>query len=221
MAIKYLTFDCYGTLIDWKTGIETNFKKFFLKDKGGVLSTGIFSSYVVLEAKEEKAYKAYRDILTDTSLRLAENLGLEQSETAARKFADSITHWPAFEDTAPALKELGRRGYKRIILSNIDRNLLKETIKNNNLEVDDFITAQDVKSYKPEKKHWITFLKSFKTRKEKVLHVANGIYHDIVPASELGLKTAWVNRYGEELPEDVKPSYVIDRVSDLLDISEL
>ncbi len=218
MTIKYLTFDCYGTLIDWKAGIISNFEKCFLKDKRSSQSAVIFRDYVALEAKEEKAYEAYKDILRDTSLKLAKNLGLEPSESAAKKFADSIKCWPAFEDTAPALKDLGRRGYKRVILSNVDRNLLKETIKNNHLEVDDFITAEDVKSYKPKKRHWMTFLKSYRAKKEEVLHVANSIYHDIVPANELGLKTVWANRYGEPLPKNVKPSYIIDRVSDLLDI---
>lgn len=217
-TIRFLTFDCYGTLIDWREGIETNFKKFFLDEKEQIVGLDIFKRYVALEANQEKAYKAYNDVLRDTSLRLAKNLGVDPSESAAEKFAKSITHWPAFDDTAPALKKLGRLGYKRIILSNIDRNLLTGTIRNNHLEVDGFITAQDVRSYKPAKKHWISLLRAFKVKRDEVLHVANSVYHDIIPANELGLKTVWVNRYRESPPRKVKPSYVVDRLSDLFEI---
>jgi 2-haloalkanoic acid dehalogenase type II len=217
MKIKYLTFDCYGTLIDWKAGIEENFRSF---NNNRQLNTGIdiFHSYVELEAKKEKAYKPYKAILKDTSLELAKSMGLGPSDSAAEKFANSITHWPAFTDTAPTLKELGKAGYRRVILSNIDRDLLQETIRNNNLEVDGFITAQDISSYKPGEKHWIEFLKSYKAKKEEVLHVANSIYHDIIPAARLGLKTVWVNRYGESLPDDINSSYVVNRLSDLLNL---
>ncbi len=217
-TIRFLTFDCYGTLIDWREGIETNFKKFFLEDEEQIAGLDIFRRYVALEANEEEAYKVYDDVLRDTSLRLAKNLGVDPSESAAEKFAKSITHWPAFEDTAPALKKLGRLGYRRVILSNIDRNLLTGTIRNSHLEVDGFITAQDVRSYKPAKKHWISFLRAFKVKRDEVLHVANSVYHDIIPANELGLKTVWVNRYRESLPRKVKPSYVVDKLSGLFEI---
>lgn len=186
--------------------------------KKPVARAGIFSGYVALEASEEKGYKPYRDVLEETSLKLARVMGLEPSESAAAKFAESITRWPAFEDTAPTLKKLGTMGYKRVILSNIDKNLLRQTIRNNHLEVDAFITAQDVKSYKPEKRHWTAFLTTFKAKRDEVLHVANSIYHDITPANELGLKTVWVNRYGESLPRKVKPSFIVDRLSSLLGI---
>jgi 2-haloalkanoic acid dehalogenase type II len=186
--------------------------------KKPVARAGIFSGYVALEASEEKGYKPYRDVLEETSLKLARVMGLEPSESAAAKFAESITRWPAFEDTAPTLKKLGTMGYKRVILSNIDKNLLRQTIRNNHLEVDAFITAQDVKSYKPEKRNWAAFLTTFKAKRDEVLHVASSIYHDITPANELGLKTVWVNRYGESLPRKVKPSFIVDRLSSLLGI---
>lgn len=217
-TVRFLTFDCYGTLIDWREGIETNFKKFFLEDKEQIVGLDIFRRYVALEANEEEGYKAYYDVLRDTSLRLVKNLGVDPSESAAEKFAKSITHWPAFDDTAPTLKNLGRLGYKRVILSNIDRNLLAGTIRNNHLEVDDFITAQDVSSYKPAKTHWISFLRAFKVKRDELLHVANSVYHDIIPANELGLKTVWVNRYREPPPKKVRPSYVVDRLSGLFEI---
>ena len=210
-GIRFLTFDCYGTLVEWRNGIESNFREFFGGREGEV-----FTKYVALEAGEENTYSSYKEILRNTSLRLAGELGFNPNPTSATKFADSITKWRAFPDSAPALKELGRKGYKRVILSNIDRDLLSETIRNNDLEVDGYITAQDVKSYKPAKNHWLRFFEEYGANKEEVLHVANSTYHDIIPATELGLRTVWVNRYNEDLAKDANPTYIVNGVSELL-----
>ncbi len=106
----------------------------------------------------------------------------------------------------------------KIILSNIDRDLLANTIANNRLEIDDFITAEDVGSYKPNKHHWRYFFEKFGVERGEVIHVANSIYHDITPANELGLTSVWVNRYHEKQPDKVKPSFTIERLTDLTDI---
>ena len=217
MTIKYLTFDCYGTLIDWKKGIESNFVASFA---GGVTSNldDIFSKYVTLESALEGDYMPYKDILRITSQKLATSLGLPSSEQAGEQFAASIVRWPAFGDTRFALEKLGKLGYKKIILSNIDRDLLRSTIANNRLEIDDFITAEDVGSYKPNKKHWEYLFKKFGVERGEVIHVACSLYHDITPASELGLTTVWVNRYRDKQPADVKPSFTIERLTDLTDV---
>ncbi len=220
MAIKYLTFDCYGTLIDWKAGIEESFRKYFALDipEG---NTKIFERYLALEMQEEDTYKPYSDVLRDTSTKLASSLGMDAPAGAGEKFAASITTWASFPDTAATLMRLGERGYKRVILSNIDRQLLEGTIANNNLEVDGFITAQDVKSYKPREGHWLEFLKRYNASRESTLHVANSIYHDIVPACRMKIKTAWVNRYGERLPDGAQPDYIASGLSGLLEILAL
>jgi len=216
VSLRYLTFDCYGTLVDWKTGIETNFSSSF--QNGAANHADVFKRYALLEAREEKAYRSYEDILQTTSLNLAKQLGLSPNKDNAVRFANGIANWPAFEDTPQALRDLGKRGYKRVILSNIDRDLLQDTIKNNNLEIDGYVTAEDVRSYKPEKNHWTQFFQVYKVQIDEVIHVANSIYHDIIPATELGIRTVWVNRYNEPLPEKVEPSYVVSKVSDLIAI---
>jgi len=219
MTIRFLTFDCYGTLIDWKRGIETNFRECFLSDA----TQHIFDKYVSLEAQEEggsNVYKSYKQVLEETSTKLARNLGLSASERSGKRFSESITKWPAFPDTAATLRSLGRLGLHRTILSNIDRVLLAGTISNNGLEVDDFITAQDVRSYKPNKEHWLEFFRKTGAKKQDVIHVANSVYHDIVPANALGIRTIWVNRYGENVPSNTEPNFTITNLSELIGVLE-
>ena len=98
--------------------------------------------------------------------------------------------------------------------------LLAGTINNSGLDIDNFITAQDVKSYKPNKEHWLEFFRTTGAKKEEVLHVANSIYHDIVPANELGIRTVWVNRYGEKDPSSTKPNFTITNLSELIGVLE-
>jgi 2-haloalkanoic acid dehalogenase type II len=216
MRRKYLTFDCYGTLIDWRKGIIDNFKKFANFENSQNLD--LFNRYVLLEAKNETSYSTYSRVLASTFLSLARELNLNPSDRQANAFAGSITRWPAFSDTKPTLKSLGEKGYKRIILSNIDRELLSETIRQNELEVDGYITAEDVKSYKPQKGHWIELLKRYDISRDDVIHIAGSIYHDIIPASEIGFKTIWVNRYGDQAKFSVVPTFSVNSLSEVLTI---
>jgi 2-haloalkanoic acid dehalogenase type II len=216
MKIKYLTFDCYGTLIDWRRGIVENFKK-FAKFQAST-DTDVFERYVALESENERSYTTYIQILASTFLKLAHQLNLDPSEKDAQIFAESITTWPAFEDTSTTLRTLGDRGFKRIILSNIDRMLLEGTIRESELEVDGFISADEIKSYKPQSAHWLEMLRKYHTDRTEVLHVAGSIYHDIAPASNLGFKTVWVNRYKETIPQDITPTYSVSSLSEVLEI---
>lgn len=211
-SINHLTFDCYGTLIDWRQGIETHLGG-MLRSKG--VSRKVFPEYVRLEAEEEGSYKSYVDVLGRTAIKVARNFGLELTHDEADKFAQSVPLWKPFDDTVEALQKLGTLGLKRIILSNIDTNLLRETISKNNLKVDGYITAEEIGSYKPAIGHWKSFLERYGVAKENVLHVAQSIFHDIVPAHELGLKTAWINRYDETEPRQVNPDYTFSKLAEV------
>jgi 2-haloalkanoic acid dehalogenase type II len=202
-------------LIDWRKGIEDHLGG-LLRRNGLPSSTSVFSLYVKLEADEQEHYKSYRDVLRDTAIRLAERLKISIAEKDAKVFAESVPSWPPFSDTADTLKELGRRGYKRVILSNVDRDVLEKTILQNSLDVDGYITAEDVKSYKPSPGHWNRFFELHKTSKETTLHVAQSIYHDIIPSCRLGIFTAWINRYSEVKPPEISPSYVFSDLRTLL-----
>jgi len=212
----HLTFDCYGTLIDWRAGIERE----LVRVLGDVKLSGqrLLSAYVEAEKKQESAYKKYRDVLRETVVSMSGALGVEVSDTAAREFAGSVPKWPAFHDTAGFLREAGSKGFKRYILSNVDDDLLQETIRRHGLEVDGFVTAEEVGSYKPEPGHWEKFLQMTGTKKGRVLHVAQSVYHDIVPAQGMGLASAWVNRYHEPMPKAVSPSFVTDTLAHLAEL---
>ncbi len=216
MKFQYLTFDCYGTLIDWRKGIEAHLGE-LLRKKGVALSRNIFPIYVKFEAEEESDCKPYREVLRNTAMRIASHFRISVSQEQAEEFAKSVPYWTPFSDTTETLKELGRRGYNRIILSNVDRDLLRETILRNGLDVDGFITAEDTGSYKPAAGHWNAFLERYKAKRESTLHIAQSLYHDVLPATELGFGVAWINRYGEG-NEGGRPKYSFNDLKSLLTI---
>lgn len=213
MKLRYLTFDCYGTLIDWKSGIEMA-----LRASMGILPLGgreLLAAYVSAEQREEQTYKSYRAVLRDTALALSRQLGGRLSRESADEFASSVPDWPVFPDTRGFLKEMGARGYKRYILSNVDNDLLEKTIENNGLEVDGFVTAEEVGSYKPAPAHWIELLRRTGAAKDEILHVAQSVFHDIIPSQSIGIASAWVNRYGEPLPVGASPMMITDSLGSL------
>ena len=213
MRYRYLTFDCYGTLIDWRAGIENE-----LKAVAGDLPLGgqnLLESYGLSERKEEATYRKYREVLRRSVLSMSRDLGASISDEAARRFAASVPRWPAFSDTGKFLRDMGSRGYKRFILSNVDDDLLRGTIENNGLEVDGYVTAEQVESYKPNPGHWVEFLRRTGAEKDEVIHVAQSLYHDIAPAQGLGIDSAWVNRYGEPIPRGVSPMIIADSLAGL------
>ena len=217
MKFSHLTFDCYGTLIDWRNGIELNLGG-LLTEKGLASKVKVFPVYLKAEAEEEGEYKSYREVLRDTAIKVAKKLGVQISEDDAVRFAASVPSWPPFTDTVETMKELGRRGYKRVILSNVDRDILRETILQSGLDVDGYVTAEDVGSYKPSEGHWKKFFDEYGTSKTSTLHIASSIYHDIIPTSKLGITNAWINRYSEPKPAGVNPSYVFQDLKGLLNI---
>ena len=211
----YLTFDCYGTLIDWRSGIETALKKAL--GSLPVSGTQLLDAYIEAEAKEEVTYKPYRRVLANSATEVSKKFGCELYQSAADGFASSVSLWPAFGDTAETLKRLGRMGYKRYILSNVDTDQLEQTVSRHGLEVDGFVTAEQIKSYKPAYRHWETFMERTAAPKERILHVAQSIFHDIVPAGKLGISSAWVNRYSQAIPQGVHPTFISDSLGHLAD----
>jgi 2-haloalkanoic acid dehalogenase type II len=209
---RYLTFDCYGTLIDWKTGIENELSAAL----GPVKVSGkeLLDAYISAEREQEATYKKYREVLRESAKALSGKIG-EVTEKAASDFAGSVPRWPAFPDTAEFLRDMGRRGYQRFILSNVDNDLLAGTIGNNGLEVDGFVTAEEVGSYKPNPAHWRRFMEKTGASKDDVLHVAQSVFHDIVPTQALGIASAWVNRYREPMPSGAQPIFVSDTLAHL------
>jgi len=213
----HLTFDCYGTLIDWRSGVDL-YLGGLLRRKGLQPGVSVHPVYVKLEAEQESKYKSYSKILHDTAISVAKHFDLSITDNEAREFAKTIQNWTPFDDTLGSLKVLGERGYKRVILSNVDRDLLQKTIAQNNLEVDGYVTAEDVGSYKPSPGHWRRFFDEYKVPKRETLHVAQSVYHDIIPSTEIGLANAWINRYGDEKPAGINPTWVFPDLAGLLEV---
>jgi 2-haloalkanoic acid dehalogenase type II len=215
---RYLTFDCYGTLIDWKSGIERGLRQAL--GQAGLRGQGLLDAYVKAEMRQESTYVRYREVLSRTALSLSRSLGIPMSKGAAEEFAASLPSWPPFPDTRRFLHEMGSRGYKRYILSNVDNDLIEETLRNSRLEVDGYVTAEDVGSYKPNPGHWKEFLRMTGARKENLLHVAQSVFHDIAPTQRMRISSAWVNRYHERLPVGVSPLFIADSLKHLGELLE-
>jgi 2-haloalkanoic acid dehalogenase type II len=211
---RYLTFDCYGTLIDWRKGIEAALNRTL--GKMPMRGRELQDAYEAAEKRHESEYKSYREVLASTAGDLAAEFGMKAEPQALAKFAESVPDWPAFPDTAEALRAMGRKGYKRYILSNVDTDLLKGTIARGGLSVDGFVTAEECRSYKPAFGHWTRFMERTGARKEEILHVAQSVYHDIVPTGKLGISSAWVNRYAQPLPDGSGPLYICDSLASLV-----
>jgi 2-haloacid dehalogenase len=195
-----ITFDCYGTLIDWERGILDELRPWLARNGRQQLSDdAILEAFAPYEAACEAETPAapYPAILEEVHGRLARHWKVAADAGAAKAFGQSVGKWPAFPDTPEALKYL-KRHYKLVIISNVDRASFAVTNKKLGVEFDRIITAQDVGSYKPNPRNFeyaLTALQqSFGTRKSDVLHAACSIFHDILPAKSLGLGTVWIDR---------------------------
>lgn len=202
-----ITFDCYGTLIDWEQGMKNALEELVKKRNLSLDIEPLPDRYVGVELEiEQKGYRKYKEILTLGVRRLFEEKGIKLDSQEEGIFADTITKWPPFDETTQVLRKLKER-YKLAILSNIDEDLIQGLIKLIGVEFDGVITAEQVKSYKPSHGHWIRMMEVFQIPKENVLHVAASYVHDIVPAKELGFQTAWINRKNEKPKGNTKPDF--------------
>lgn len=220
----HLTFDCYGTLIDWETGILAAVMPVLARRGVAAEAEQILRLYVKYEAQQEAGpYKPYRAILQGVMAGIAGALGFVPTAAELQALPASVGHWPPFADTVAALTRLQRR-YKLAIISNIDDAMFSETNALLQVTFDDIITAQQVGSYKPALDHFHVALARLGVPPQQVLHVAQGLYHDHVPAKALGLTTVWVNRpsrlpgTGLALPVQVVPDLEVPDVRSLVDL---
>lgn len=203
---KYITFDCYGTLIDWEGGIREALKKLSGKNSFNLDLTNISDKYIKAELEiETEQYRKYHEVLQLSAKRLLKQMGFDISDADALEFADSIYNWQPFPETHDVLAELKRKGYKLIILSNIDNEIIKRSIELIGIDFDGVVTAEEVGSYKPAYGHWQEILRRLNTQKEEILHVAASYIHDIIPATKQGFDAIWINRNSEEPTREIKP----------------
>ena len=191
---EVLTFDCYGTLIDWETGIWQALAPVLAKYDNPIGREAALERYAALEAAVERGpYVAYKEVLRRVLEGLGEQLGFTPNRAELDAFSTSVGDWPAFDNSAAALQALQRK-YKLAILSNIDDELFALSARRLGVSFDYVITAQQACSYKPNHNNFRLAFERTGRPPAKILHVAQSLFHDHVPAKALGLHTVWVNR---------------------------
>jgi len=188
-----LTFDCYGTLIDWEGGMLTALHAILETHNIQLEDEKILELFAEFESTEEKEYKSYREVLQGVVRRFGDRLQFQPSATEQESLSDSIQYWQPFPDTVEALKQLKQR-FKLVIISNVDDDLFAGTAQHLQVAFDQVITAQQVKSYKPNLNNFQVAFERIGIPKAQILHVAASLYHDIAPANTLELANVWVNR---------------------------
>jgi 2-haloalkanoic acid dehalogenase type II len=192
-----LTFDCYGTLIDWEKGIGDAFRA-TAAQTGGVDADAALRAYHEIEpVVQAETFRSYREVLTETARRVAARVGWSLPADRAGFLADSLPSWPPFPDTNAALERLAAAGYRLGILSNVDDDLLAGTrrLLAPRFDLDLIVTAQQVRSYKPAAPHFETARK--RIGGQRWLHVAQSLFHDIAAARAFGIPAVWINRRGQ------------------------
>ena len=216
-AAEVITFDCYGTLIDWEKGIRNAFHNAILKTGGDPgLESKASEAYEEEERRveKEKPHILYRDVLSKTSLAVARKIGWNLPEAESTFLARELPNWTPFPDTNPSLAKLARK-HTLGILSNVDNDLLSRTVRHFTSPFEIRVTAENVRSYKPAFGHFEEARRIIGDR--SWVHVAGSQYHDIEPAVKLGIKAVWVNR------KNARPTrnYSEKQVSEVKDLNEL
>ena len=223
--VDALTFDCYGTLIDWEAGIARGL---------GVMlaSQGITADVEELlerfagheAALEAGPYRRYREILAEAGRRIGRDYGVEPSDDALEAFGASVGEWPAFPDSAAALARLAER-FRLGVITNCDDDLFAQSNRRLGVTFDWIITAQQAGSYKPDPRNFEQALKRIDVPRERIVHVAQSLYHDHVPAKALGMTTVWIDRrrdrpgFGATPQADATPDLVLPDMASLAEVA--
>jgi 2-haloacid dehalogenase len=192
--VDVLTFDCYGTLIDWELGIQAALESVFAHHGVNTDVQGLLEAFARHESSLEAGpYLPYRDVLAATLAGICGEFGFEPSEDERAGFASSVGDWPAFPDSAEALARLTTR-FRLGVITNCDDDLFALSNLKLGVTFDPVATAQQARSYKPSLEPFRLMLDRLDVPSERILHVAQSLYHDHVPAKQVGLRTVWVDR---------------------------
>ena len=216
-ANKYevLSFDCYGTLVDWESGIISGLRP-VLRGHGveatddEILGLHAQTEHKLQAASKKGSYLKYRDVLGEEVREAGRRWGFEPSRSDVQALPDSVRYWLPFPDTVNALRALKGR-YKLAIISNIDDGLFALTARYLEVEFDYIVTAEQAGTYKPSPNNFELALERMGTAPEKILHVAESLFHDHVPAKRMGLDTVWIHRraakggFGATPPAEAEP----------------
>jgi 2-haloacid dehalogenase len=216
---KLISFDCYGTLVDWKRSLRDILNPFITRHKLDISTDKLYELFLNADQKNTTCeYKPYSEVLIAVMDEIGKELKIDLKYAESTCLVDRFGDWTAFPDSSEALQEL-KKSYKLAVISNVDDELFNVTKRCLGVRFDYIITAKQVGSYKPSKNNFIKALEIFGLPKEQVLHVSQSIYHDIVPTNELGWSNVWINRYNE--PQSTNPAEIADlEVPDLVSLVE-
>ena len=207
---RWASFDCYGTLIDWNAGIGRELERVFGVARGGEMLRRYHE--IEPQIQREDPTRTYRDVM---AVALAQ-LGAPADEEDA--LGRSLPGWEPFPEVPSALEEARARGWRLAILSNTDRDLLDASLARMGVQFDLTVVASEIGSYKPSSGHWDEFFERSEAARERHVHVGASLFHDIAPATALGLRTVWINRIGEEA--DAQPDVELHSLAALADSLE-
>ncbi len=209
-----ITFDCYGTLIDWELGLSRAFVDAAAKDGVALDAARVIEAYHREEpVVEQEVYRPYREVLRLVALRVAASLGWTLAEEKADFLSESLPDWPPFKDTNISLERLSHAGYELGILSNVDDDLLAATRRHFSVPFPLVITAAQVQSYKPAHGHFVAAEAQMNGR--RWLHAAQSWFHDVVPCRQRGIRSAWVNRKSEAPKADARADFEVPDLAGL------
>jgi len=223
-AIKVITFDCYGTLIDWESGIWHTLSA-WLKSHGLEKSKEeILELYATFEPEEQGSYfVTYRQVLCGVMKRYADHYRITLNAHESDLLVESLTRWEPFPETNPSLARLEKK-FKLAVISNVDNDLFEFTRQKLDASFIDVITAGEVRSYKPSHRNFRAALERIDYRRDHVLHVAESLFHDIQPCNELDIRSVWVNRRSKTMEAGATrscqaiPDIMVSSLSELADL---
>lgn len=209
--IRWATFDCFGTLVDWRHGIATGAELLFPRRGAALLE--LYNKHEPRVQREFPTMR-YRQVLAEALRRAADEAGLALLAEDSAVLGAGIPFWPVFPDTGKALTDLRAAGWRLALLTNCDRDIIGETQRRLGVYIDAVVTAEQVGSYKPNHNHFTRFAESFGADRHNWVHIAQSYVHDMRPAHELGIPRVWINRLGA--PDD--PAIVDAVLPDLTDL---
>lgn len=219
-SIDALTFDCYGTLVDWASGIPTALRPILQNHDTEIDHDRLFSLYSRFERDIESGeYVNYREVLRRVVRRFGSHFDFTPTNAEVERFAGSVGDWPLFADTNETLRRLDD-SFRLAVISNVDDDLFQNTARHLAVEFDEVVTSEQVRTYKPELEPFETAFIRLGVPPNRVLHIAQSVYHDVNPASRLGLSCVWVQRYDTRFDPPVPTSEPIRTVPGLASLAD-
>ena len=202
--IQFVTFDVYGTLIDWETGVYEAFQKEADRDGFTIDRDALVPRFIEVQRKiQSGSYELYAEVLRRTAVQVAEELGWELESSRAQFLPDSVPRWMPFRETNAQLERFAKK-FELGILANIDDKLLGATRRHFRSDFDLVVTAQQVRSYKPDPAHFKECARRIEGKRRRWVHIASGYPTDVEPCLKMKTPVIWVNRHGEELESGSK-----------------